>query len=95
MRPLNPHCLALGVLFEIAMPATWMQRQGAIQGRSTFEYSLLFFHLKLKLRRREKNKEERAESSELKEPLRVILQENKGEWRMTKGGARGKFQRQS
>lgn len=63
------------------------KRERATQGRTKFEYSLLFFCLRLKLRKRDKCKERleeiRGKVWYFNDPLRVISPENKGEWRMT------------
>lgn len=74
------------------------EREGATQRGSPFDYSLLFFCLRLKLRMREREIQRKARRDLGKfqyfnDPLKMILEENKGEWRMTERGVRGKIQR--
>lgn len=71
----------------------------AIQGRSVFEYSLLFFCLRLKLKKRiqrelkaKRDKKRKGKVLYINDPLRVIWLE-KGECWMTERGIRGKIQR--
>ncbi len=93
MRPLNPHCLALGALFWIATPATWMQGESN-SGMICIWISFIVLLLEIKVKKerwmRKKDQKVWEKVWYFNDPPGVIFPQNEGEQKMTEWRVRGK-----